>query len=102
MKLHSVREADVGMDRVIGVFQSVADERACSVEIVHHTRKAADLKGKARVLEIDHPPLETSKNTKGVKGVPGRASVDVARAYVAAVEGSYQGDVLDPARVGGE
>jgi hypothetical protein len=27
--------------------------------------KAADLKGKARVLEIDHAPLETLKNTKG-------------------------------------
>jgi AAA domain/Bifunctional DNA primase/polymerase, N-terminal len=39
VKLHLVREADVGMDRVIGVFQSVADEHGCSVEIVHHTRK---------------------------------------------------------------
>ncbi len=27
--------------------------------------KAADLKGKARVVEIDHAPLETLKNTKG-------------------------------------
>jgi hypothetical protein len=27
--------------------------------------KAADLKGRARVLEIDHAPLETLKNTKG-------------------------------------
>ena len=41
VKLHSVREADVGMDRVIGVFQAVADEHGCSVEIVHHTRKGA-------------------------------------------------------------
>jgi hypothetical protein len=29
------------MDRVIGVFQAVADEHGCSVEIVHHTRKGA-------------------------------------------------------------
>ena len=27
--------------------------------------KAIDLKGKARVVEIDHAPLETLKNTKG-------------------------------------
>jgi hypothetical protein len=27
--------------------------------------KAADLKGRARVLEIDHASLETLKNTKG-------------------------------------
>jgi hypothetical protein len=47
VKLHSVREADVGMDRVIGVFQAVADEHRCSVEIVHHTRKGAAGQGDA-------------------------------------------------------
>jgi RecA-family ATPase len=47
VKLHSVREADVGMDRVIGVFQAVADEQGCSVEIVHHTRKGAAGRGRA-------------------------------------------------------
>ena len=47
VKLHSVREADVGMDRVIGVFQAVADEHGCSVEIVHHTRKSAAGQGDA-------------------------------------------------------
>ena len=47
VKLHSVREADVGMDRVIGVFQAVADEQGCSVEIVHHTRKGAAGNGDA-------------------------------------------------------
>ena len=47
VKLHSVREADVGMDRVIGVFQAVADEHGCSVEIVHHTRKGAAGQGDA-------------------------------------------------------
>jgi AAA domain/Bifunctional DNA primase/polymerase, N-terminal len=47
VKLHSVREADVGMDRVIGVFQAVADEQGCSVEIVHHTRKGAAGQGDA-------------------------------------------------------
>jgi hypothetical protein len=29
------------------------------------------------------------------------AAADVAKAYVAAVEGSYQGKILDPGRVGG-
>jgi hypothetical protein len=47
VKLHSVREADVGMDRVIGVFQSIADEHGCSVEIVHHTRKGNPGQGDA-------------------------------------------------------
>ena len=47
VKLHSVREADVGMDRVIGVFQAVADEHGCSVEIVHHTRKGVAGQGDA-------------------------------------------------------
>ena len=47
VKLHSVREADAGMDRVIGVFQAVADEHGCSVEIVHHTRKGAAGQGEA-------------------------------------------------------
>jgi hypothetical protein len=28
-----------GMDRVLGIFQAVADEHGCSIEIVHHTRK---------------------------------------------------------------
>ena len=31
----------------------------------------------------------------------GLAAADVAKAYVAAVEGSYQGKILDPARFGG-
>jgi hypothetical protein len=47
VKLHSVREADVGMDRVIEVFQAVADEHGCSVKIVHHTRKGAAGQGDA-------------------------------------------------------
>jgi len=32
---------------------------------------------------------------------PGLAAADVAKAYVAAVEGAYQGKILDPSRIGG-
>jgi RecA-family ATPase len=39
VKLHSVNESGTGMDRVLGIFQAVADEHGCSIEIVHHTRK---------------------------------------------------------------
>jgi hypothetical protein len=39
VKLHGVNESGTGMDRVLGIFQAVADEHAASVEIVHHTRK---------------------------------------------------------------
>jgi RecA-family ATPase len=39
VKLHSVNESGTGMDRVLGVFQAIADEHGCSIEIVHHTRK---------------------------------------------------------------
>ncbi len=31
----------------------------------------------------------------------GMAAADVAKAYVAAVEGSYQGTIIEPGRVGG-
>ena len=39
VKLHGVDESGTGMDRVLGIFQAVADEHGCSIEIVHHTRK---------------------------------------------------------------
>jgi hypothetical protein len=39
VKLHGVNESGTGMDRVLGIFQAVADEHGCSIEIVHHTRK---------------------------------------------------------------
>jgi hypothetical protein len=32
---------------------------------------------------------------------PGLASADVSKAYVAAVEGSHQGDILDPRQFSG-
>jgi hypothetical protein len=32
---------------------------------------------------------------------PGLASAEVAKAYVAAVEGSHQGKIIDPRRLGG-
>jgi hypothetical protein len=40
VKLHGVNESGTGMDRVIGVFQSIADEHDCAIEIIHHTRKS--------------------------------------------------------------
>jgi len=68
VKLHSVREADVGMDRVIGVFQAVADEQGCSVEIVHHTRKGAAGNGDA-MQDVDSGVFARGRRARAVSGV---------------------------------
>ena len=37
----------------------------------------------------------------GMDPTPGLASADVAKAYVAAVDGAYQGSILDPRQFSG-
>jgi hypothetical protein len=44
---------------------------------------------------------ERDDDKLGMDPTRGLASADVAKAYVAAVEGPHQGKILDPRRLGG-
>jgi NAD(P)-dependent dehydrogenase (short-subunit alcohol dehydrogenase family) len=81
--------------------------RSASVSMVNaglegFVRAAAlELPRKLRINAVSPPWVKETMIKLGMDPTPGLASADVAKAYVAAVEGSDQGKVLDPARLGG-
>jgi NAD(P)-dependent dehydrogenase (short-subunit alcohol dehydrogenase family) len=81
--------------------------RSASVSMVNaglegFVRAAAlELPRKLRINAVSPPWVKETMIKLDMDPTPGLASADVAKAYVAAVEGSDQGKVLDPARLGG-
>ncbi len=58
--------------------------------------RAAGLPRKLRINAVSPPWVKETLIKLGMDPSPGLASADVAKAYVAAVEGSHQGSILDP------
>ena len=54
-----------------------------------------------RINAVSPPWVKETMVKLGMDPTTGLASADVAKAYVAAVEGSHQGKILDPRRLGG-
>jgi NAD(P)-dependent dehydrogenase (short-subunit alcohol dehydrogenase family) len=63
---------------------------------------ALELPRRLRINAVSPPWVKETMIKLGMDPTLGLASVDVAKAYVAAVEGSYQGKVLDPAWLGAD
>ena len=57
---------------------------------------ALELRRNLRINAVSPPWVKETMVKLGMDPSPGLASADVANAYVAAVEGSHQGKVLDP------
>jgi NAD(P)-dependent dehydrogenase (short-subunit alcohol dehydrogenase family) len=57
---------------------------------------ALELPRNLRINVVSPPWVKETMVTFGMDPTPGLASADVAKAYVAAVEGTYQGQILDP------
>jgi NAD(P)-dependent dehydrogenase (short-subunit alcohol dehydrogenase family) len=62
---------------------------------------ALELPRKLRINAVSPPWVRETMIKLGMEPTPGLASADVAKAYVAAVEGSHQGAVLDPRQFSG-
>jgi NAD(P)-dependent dehydrogenase (short-subunit alcohol dehydrogenase family) len=62
---------------------------------------ALELPRKLRINAVSPPWVKETMIKLGMDPTPGLASADVAKAYVAAVEGSQQGAVLDPRQFSG-
>jgi len=60
---------------------------------------ALELPRNLRINAVSPPWVKETMVKLGMDPSPGLAAVDVAKAYVAAVEGSEQGKVLDPRHV---
>ena len=58
---------------------------------------ALEMPRKLRINAVSPPWVKETMVKFGMDPTPGLASAYVAKAYVAAVEGSYQGKILDPA-----
>lgn len=58
---------------------------------------ALEMPRKLRINAVSPPWVKETMVKFGMDPTPGLASADVAKAYVTAVEGSYQGKILDPA-----
>ena len=57
---------------------------------------ALEMPRKLRINAVSPPWVKETMVKLGMDPTPGLASADVAKAYVAAVEGSHQGKILDP------
>ena len=57
---------------------------------------ALELPRNLRINAVSPPWVKETMIKLGMDPSPGLASADVAKSYVAAVEGSHQGKVLDP------
>jgi NAD(P)-dependent dehydrogenase (short-subunit alcohol dehydrogenase family) len=57
---------------------------------------ALEMPRKLRINAVSPPWVKETMVKFGMDPSPGLASADVAKAYVAAVEGTYQGQILDP------
>jgi NAD(P)-dependent dehydrogenase (short-subunit alcohol dehydrogenase family) len=60
---------------------------------------ALEMPRKIRINVISPPWVKETMIKLGMDPTPGLASAEVAKAYVAVVEGSYQGKILDPGRL---
>jgi NAD(P)-dependent dehydrogenase (short-subunit alcohol dehydrogenase family) len=61
---------------------------------------ALELPRKLRLNAVSPPWVKETMTKLGMDPTSGLASVDVAKAYVAAVESSHQGVILDPRQFG--
>jgi NAD(P)-dependent dehydrogenase (short-subunit alcohol dehydrogenase family) len=62
---------------------------------------ALDMPRKLRINAVSPPWVKETLLKRGMDPAPGIAASVVAKAYVAAVEGSHQGKILDPRRLDG-
>ena len=62
---------------------------------------ALEMPRKLRINAVSPPWVKETMVKFGMDPTPGLASPDVAKAYVAAVEGSHQGKIIDPGRLSG-
>jgi NAD(P)-dependent dehydrogenase (short-subunit alcohol dehydrogenase family) len=62
---------------------------------------ALDLPRGLRINAVSPPWVKETLVKRGMDPTPGIAAFDVAKAYVAAIEGSHQGKILDPRRLDG-
>ena len=62
---------------------------------------ALELPRKLRINAVSPPWVRETLVKLGMDPTPGLASADVAKAYVAAVHGAYQGSILDPRQFSG-
>jgi NAD(P)-dependent dehydrogenase (short-subunit alcohol dehydrogenase family) len=62
---------------------------------------ALEMPRKLRINAVSPPWVKETMVKFGMDPTPGLASADVAKAYVAAVEGSHQGKIIDPGRLSG-
>jgi NAD(P)-dependent dehydrogenase (short-subunit alcohol dehydrogenase family) len=62
---------------------------------------ALELPRKLRINAVSPPWVKETMVKFGMDPTSGLASAEVAKAYVAAVEGSHQGKIIDPRRLGG-
>ncbi len=62
---------------------------------------ALELPRKLRINAVSPPWVRETLVKLGMDPTPGLASADVAKAYVAAVDGAYQGSILDPRQFSG-
>jgi NAD(P)-dependent dehydrogenase (short-subunit alcohol dehydrogenase family) len=61
---------------------------------------ALEMPRKLRINAVSPPWVKETMIKLGMDPTPGLASADVAKAYLAAVEGSHQGVILDPRQPG--
>jgi NAD(P)-dependent dehydrogenase (short-subunit alcohol dehydrogenase family) len=62
---------------------------------------ALEMPRRLRINAVSPPWVKETLLKLHMDPAPGLAAADVAKAYVAAVEGSYQGTIIEPGRVGG-
>ena len=62
---------------------------------------ALEMPRQIRINAVSPPWVKETMVKFGMDPTPGLASVDVAKAYVAAVDGSHQGNILDPRDLSG-
>jgi NAD(P)-dependent dehydrogenase (short-subunit alcohol dehydrogenase family) len=60
---------------------------------------ALEMPRRIRINAVSPPWVKETMVKLGMDPTPGLASAEVAKAYVAAVEGPHQGKILDPGRL---
>jgi NAD(P)-dependent dehydrogenase (short-subunit alcohol dehydrogenase family) len=61
---------------------------------------ALDMPRRTRVNAVSPPWVKETMVKLGMDPTPGMSAADVAKAYVAAVEGTHQGKILEAAKLG--
>ncbi len=62
---------------------------------------ALEMPRRLRINAVSPPWVKETLVKLRMDPAPGMAAADVAKAYVAAVEGSYQGKIIEPGKLGG-